>query len=102
MSHSLTRIPAIILGTVVLIMGMDAGEVERLDPPSIPGKPVIVVLKLNAKQRQLIRADAKVQIISEGMIGGKIVQINPGSAQAAPAEENALLESLPSTSLAEL
>ncbi len=43
-------------GTLVRIMGMDAGEVERLDPPSIPGEPVIVVLKLNAKQRQLIRA----------------------------------------------
>ncbi len=89
-------------GTPVRVMGMDAGEVERVDPPSNPGEPVILVLKLNAKQRQLVRADAKVQILSEGMIGGKIVQIDPGSAQAAPAAENALLESLPSTSLADL
>jgi phospholipid/cholesterol/gamma-HCH transport system substrate-binding protein len=36
------------------------------------------------------------------MIGGKVVRLDPGSAQAPPAEENALLESIPSVSLADL
>src|SRR5437660_822731 len=61
-------------GTPVRIKGMDAGEVERVEPPSNPGDPVILVLRLSGKQRPLIRADAKVQIVSEGMIGGKAVQ----------------------------
>jgi phospholipid/cholesterol/gamma-HCH transport system substrate-binding protein len=89
-------------GVPVRIQGMDAGEVERVDAPKNPGEPVIMVLKLNAKQRQLIRSDARVQIVSEGMIGGKVVQIDPGTAQAAPAEENALLATVPSTSMTDL
>jgi phospholipid/cholesterol/gamma-HCH transport system substrate-binding protein len=89
-------------GTVVRIKGMDAGEVQRVDPPANPGDSVILVLKLDGKQRRLVRTDAKVQIVSEGMIGGKVVRLDPGSAMAPAAEENALLETIPSVSLADL
>ena len=89
-------------GARVRIKGMDAGEVAHVQSPTNPNDPVILVLKLDGRQRNLVRADAKVQIISEGMIGGKVLDLHPGSAAAPPADENALLETIPSVSLADL
>jgi phospholipid/cholesterol/gamma-HCH transport system substrate-binding protein len=81
---------------------MDKGKVIRIDSPTAPGEPVILVLELRGSERNLVRSDAKVQILSEGMIGGKVVDIKPGSAKGEPVEENALLETVPSVSLADL
>jgi phospholipid/cholesterol/gamma-HCH transport system substrate-binding protein len=89
-------------GTPVRIKGMDKGKVVRIDSPSAPGEPVILVLELRGSERNLVRSDAKVQILSEGMIGGKVVDIKPGTANGELVEENALLDSVPSVSLADL
>lgn len=95
-------IQGISAGTPVRIKGMDKGKVVRIDSPIAPGEPVILVLELRGSERNLVRSDAKVQILSEGMIGGKVVDIKPGSAKGEPVAENALLESIPSVSLADL
>jgi phospholipid/cholesterol/gamma-HCH transport system substrate-binding protein len=89
-------------GARVRIKGMDAGEVARIEPPATPDESVILVLKLDGRKRSLVHADAKVQIVSEGMIGGKVIELQPGTRAAPPADENALLETLPSVSLADL
>jgi phospholipid/cholesterol/gamma-HCH transport system substrate-binding protein len=80
-------------GTRVRIQGIQAGEVEKIEPPAEPGGEVILHLRLDGRLRGLIRRDATVQIVSEGMIGGKVVELNPGTAAADPVEDHAKLAS---------
>jgi phospholipid/cholesterol/gamma-HCH transport system substrate-binding protein len=86
-------------GTRVRVQGVDAGEVVDVEPPAMPGAPVVVRMRVRGKYRGLVRADARVQIVSEGMIGVKVVEIKPGKEDAGPIADDALLASLPSGDL---
>ncbi|HXG10191.1 MAG TPA: MlaD family protein [Gemmataceae bacterium] len=91
------------IGTRVRVQGIDAGEVVAVRPPVRPGDHVILTLRLAGHWRKqgLIRADATAQIVSEGMVGSKVIEINPGSEAAAPVEENAVLHSQSTPELAD-
>ncbi len=89
------------VGTRVRVQGIDAGEVVALEPPAAPGGDVVLRLRLDGRMRHLVRTDARVQIVSEGMIGGKVVEIKPGAGDAEPAVEDALLASVPSAELSD-
>ena len=86
-------------GTRVRIQGVDAGEVIDVESPAKPGAPVVVRMRVRGKYRHLVREDARVQIVSEGMIGAKVVEIKPGKEDAAAIADDALLASAPSTEL---
>jgi phospholipid/cholesterol/gamma-HCH transport system substrate-binding protein len=86
-------------GTEVRVQGIKAGLVEAIEAPAAPRGDVILHLKLAGNLRHLIRADASVQIVSEGMIGGKALEINPGSAAAEPVSDHAQLTSKSSPEL---
>jgi phospholipid/cholesterol/gamma-HCH transport system substrate-binding protein len=94
------------VGTPVRIQGIAAGEVVAIAPPETPDGPVILRLRLRNEYRRLVRANSTVQIVSEGMLGGKVLEIHrtpPKAGQAdEPAAEDALLESEPSTELADV
>jgi phospholipid/cholesterol/gamma-HCH transport system substrate-binding protein len=94
------------VGTRVRIQGIDAGEVVRISPPETPDGPVVLHLCLKKEYRRLVRANSTVQIVSEGMLGGKVLEIHRAAAETAqadePAEEDALLASEPSTELADV
>jgi phospholipid/cholesterol/gamma-HCH transport system substrate-binding protein len=91
------------VGTRVRVQGLDAGEVVALRPPEQPGGPVILHMRLRGEFRRLVRSDSAAQIVSEGMIGGKVIEILPGkSADSAPATEDALLASAPSAELGDV
>jgi phospholipid/cholesterol/gamma-HCH transport system substrate-binding protein len=86
------------VGTRVRIQGMDAGEVVRIDPPDGPHQPVLVRLRIKNEYRHLVRVSSTVQIVSEGMLGGKVLEVRPPplvSGRIAPdmslAEEDAVL-----------
>ena len=64
-------------GTAVRVQGIVAGEVAAIEPPEQPSDPVILRLKLKSKYRHLVRTDARVRIIGEGLVGGKVVEILP-------------------------
>jgi phospholipid/cholesterol/gamma-HCH transport system substrate-binding protein len=96
------QIRGVEIGTRVRVQGIDAGEVEAVEPPDKPGGNVLLRLRLNGSLRRLLRADATVQIVSEGMIGGKALEISPGTLSASPVEDNALLAAKPSTDLADV
>ena len=64
-------------GTRVRVQGIDAGEVEEVLLPTTPGGNVTLVLRLKPAVRELIRSDAAAQIVSEGMIGGKVLDARP-------------------------
>src|SRR5437899_2083056 len=83
-------------GTRVRIQGIEAGVVEMIEPPAAPGEKVRLRLRLGGRLRHLVRADASAQILSEGMIGGKVLEIHPGTVSALPIEDNGQLASRPS------
>jgi phospholipid/cholesterol/gamma-HCH transport system substrate-binding protein len=89
-------------GTRVRVQGIEAGEVEKVEPPAQPGENVLLHLRIDGRIRHLLRADASVQIVAEGMIGGKVVEIDPGSASAQPIALNALLASRPTPELTDV
>jgi phospholipid/cholesterol/gamma-HCH transport system substrate-binding protein len=87
------------IGTPVRIQGIVAGEVVGVDLPDNPGDAVMIRMRLRGEYRRLVRDDARVQIISEGMLGNKVVEIKPGSPQANPVADNAVLASVPTVEI---
>jgi phospholipid/cholesterol/gamma-HCH transport system substrate-binding protein len=90
------------VGTRVRVSGVNAGEVVQVQPPGLPGDPVIVRMRLEGRYRSLIRSDATAQIVGEGFVGGRVIEISPGSRAAAPVADNATIASRPTAELAEV
>lgn len=86
------------IGSRVRIQGMDAGEVDAIEPPVSAGDPVKVRLRLAGKYRHLVRTDARVQIISDGLLGGKLIKVLPGRGDE-PVEDGAELAGAPTFDL---
>ena len=74
-------------GHRVRLQGIDAGVVERVVAPAEPGRPVELVLRIDERLRPLVRADAVARIVSEGLVGAKVVELTPGRPDAAPVAE---------------
>ncbi|MFO0843363.1 MAG: MlaD family protein [Gemmataceae bacterium] len=92
------------VGTRVRLQGIDAGEVVGIAAPPSPHDPVVLRLRVKQEYRHLVRATSTVQIVSEGMLGGKVVEVRPparkaGQADLEPASEG---EMLVGTSMKEL
>src|SRR5688572_25099084 len=67
------------VGTRVRIQGIDAGEVEAIVPPDVPGEPVRLRLRVAGKLRHLVAADSKVQLGTDHLLSGKVIRLLPGS-----------------------
>ena len=89
---SFPKIAGVEPGTRVRVQGVDAGEVERVEFTDQPGSNVVLHLRLDKKMRGLIRADATAQIVGEGLVGGKTIEIDRGHA-AEPLADDALIAS---------
>src|SRR5262245_47810967 len=57
------RIDGVEVGTRVRILGIDAGEVVEVEPPTQPGAEVLLRLRIQDKYRHLVREDATAQIV---------------------------------------
>jgi phospholipid/cholesterol/gamma-HCH transport system substrate-binding protein len=101
-----TEVRGVEVGTRVRIQGIDAGEVTALEPPAKPGDPVVLCLRLRGEFRHLVRTTSRVQIVNEGLIGGKVVEIRPGrkddSGSDEPVSEGGMLQSVASRDLSDL
>lgn len=71
------EIKGVEVGTRVRIQGIDAGEVVAVTPPETPDGNVLLRLRVKGDFRHLVRVSSTVQIVSEGMLGGKVVEIRP-------------------------
>ena len=69
-------------GDRVRLQGIEAGVVDSLQPPADPGKPIRLVLRVDERLKNLVRSDAVARIVSEGVVGAKLVEIVPGKADA--------------------
>lgn len=90
------------VGARVRVRGVNAGEVVDVKAPAAPGEPIVVRMRLEGQFRSLIRTDATAQIQSSDMIGGRVIELFPGTSQAAPVAEDATLASRPSVELADV
>jgi phospholipid/cholesterol/gamma-HCH transport system substrate-binding protein len=82
-------------GTPVRVFGRNAGEIEDVLMPDSPDGKVTLVLRMDGKLHSLIRADASAQIVPVGMVGGKVVEIDPGNKESPMVEDNSLIASRP-------
>jgi phospholipid/cholesterol/gamma-HCH transport system substrate-binding protein len=90
------------VGQRVRVQGIDAGVVEAIEPPMNPGRPVRLVMRVDARLRPLVRSDAKARIITEGVVGSKVVEIVPGRQDAPPLDGSGVIAAERSTEIADL
>lgn len=90
------------VGTRVRVQGVSAGQVEALLPPRERGGEIIARLRLDASFQPLIGADAVATVRGEGLIGGKIVDIAPGSPGAPSIGAHGVLQGQVENPLSEL
>jgi hypothetical protein len=90
------------VGTRVRVRGMDAGEVVALEPPLSAEGQVMMRVRIDKQFRHLVRRNATIQIVSVGMLGGKAVEISPGTESEPVAADGALLQSKPATELTDV
>ncbi|MFA7359849.1 MAG: MlaD family protein [Candidatus Kapaibacterium sp.] len=79
-------------GSNVRFNGISVGTVERID--IVSGNKVLVQMTILSSVRKFIKKDSKVKIISEGLIGNKIVDISPGGENSPSVNEGDWLESI--------
>ncbi len=96
------RVGGLAAGDKVRLQGLDAGVVAAVEPPTAPGAPVTVVLRLDARLQPLLRADAVARIASQGVVGARVIEIDPGSPGAAPLPDGGTLRTEPPVELADL
>ena len=70
-------------GAIVRVAGMDAGEVELIQVPAGPASRFRVRMRIRNDLHPLIREDSVASIQSDGLVGNKFVQIEPGTEHAA-------------------
>ena len=90
------------VGGRVRVQGIDAGVVEAIEPPSSPGRPVSLVLRIDARLRPLVRADALARVAAQGVVGAKVVEVVPGRPDAPPLAEGGTIHAEPAIELADL
>lgn len=79
-------------GNNVRFAGIDVGSVESVSV--VNDSSVYVVLIIENKIHPFIRTDAVASVGTDGLMGNKLVNINPGSSHAPVAEEGQTLRTL--------
>ncbi len=89
-------------GATVRVQGMDAGVVDAVVPPARPGDLVRLRLRVDESLRHLVRADAVARIVTEGVVGAKVVEIVPGQPDAPSLGPSAVIATERPAELADL
>jgi hypothetical protein len=79
-------------GTPVRIRGVDAGQVVAVEYPDSdgPGAEVTVRMRVQAKYANRLYADASAQVHGSGMMGSKVIAIQPGDPKKGPLADGRL------------
>ena len=96
------NIDGIMKGSKVRVGGFDAGEVTDIKLPDSPAAHFRLTLSVVERVHGLIRPDSLVSVASEGIVGDKLLQIHPGSANLPPAVPNSTLRSKEALEMSEL
>lgn len=79
-------------GSNVRFNGISVGTVNRIE--IISGSKVLVEMTIVSSVKKFIKKDSKVKVISEGLIGNKIIDISPGGDNTPSVNEGEWLESI--------
>jgi phospholipid/cholesterol/gamma-HCH transport system substrate-binding protein len=90
------------VGHRVRVQGIDAGVVEAIEPPRAPGEPVTLVFRVDRRLRPLVRSDAVARIVTEGVVGAKVVEIAPGRPDAPPLADSGFIDAERPVEMADL
>src|SRR5205085_4669931 len=67
-----------------------------------PSGKILLTLRLDPRFRDLVRANAQAQIVPEGVFGGKVIEIDPGTAAQRALTDGDEIPTVPSVELAEM
>lgn len=70
-------------GAQVFITGINVGSVREVRLPQYPGDSVFLDLRIVKDAQDLIRADSKAEVVTEGLVGNKAISISVGSTDMA-------------------
>jgi phospholipid/cholesterol/gamma-HCH transport system substrate-binding protein len=79
------------IGSRVRVQGINAGQVVAIAEPEQRGGNILVTLRLDSRFRALLGADACAEVKTEGLLGGKVIDIVPGSPGAELLADGAIL-----------
>jgi phospholipid/cholesterol/gamma-HCH transport system substrate-binding protein len=79
-------------GSNVRFNGISIGSVDKIT--IISGNKVLVDMVIVSSVREFIKRDSKVKVISEGLVGNKIIDISPGGENVPSIKEGEWLESI--------
>jgi phospholipid/cholesterol/gamma-HCH transport system substrate-binding protein len=98
------RLQGVGVGTPVRVRGLEAGVVTAVDLPDAerPEEPLTLKLKLDRRFQPLVFADAAATILQEGMIGAKVIEIDPGRRERGPIDDGAMIAARSAPELADL
>jgi len=96
------NINGIMKGSKVRVGGFDAGEVTDIKLPDSPAAHFRLTLSVVDRVHGLIRQDSLVSVASDGIVGDKLLQIHPGSANLPKAAPNSTLPSKEALGMSEL
>jgi phospholipid/cholesterol/gamma-HCH transport system substrate-binding protein len=89
-------------GAKVRVGGFDAGEVADIGVPGSPSAGFRLKLQLNEQVRGLVRTDSVATIVTEGVVGDKVLLIGPGSPNSPEAPPFSELPSKDTSDIADL
>lgn len=89
-------------GATVRVAGLDAGEVTDIAVPQSPAAGFRLTIQIADKVRGLVRTDSVATIATEGVVGDKVLLIEPGSPAAPAAAPGAALPSKGTSDIADL
>ncbi|MBI4512291.1 MAG: MCE family protein [Deltaproteobacteria bacterium] len=69
-------------GAIVRLGGRDVGLVSSVEFGDDPNRPLIVTFRIRADRIKWVRADSRVAITTQGLLGDKLLDISVGSAHA--------------------
>jgi len=78
------QVSGLIEGATVRLAGVQIGRVTDVTLPPQPGGKVKVTLTIAKRVADRIRRNSKAQIVTQGLLGDKLVEISIGSADSPP------------------
>jgi phospholipid/cholesterol/gamma-HCH transport system substrate-binding protein len=81
-----TQVGGLLEGATVRLAGVQIGRVTKVELPPEPGGKVRVTLTVARRFSDRIRKDSEVRIVTQGLLGDKLVEISIGSANQPPAQ----------------
>src|SRR6266849_8776900 len=79
-----TEVGGLIEGATVRLAGVQIGRVTKVELPPEPGGKVKVTLTIAKRFSERIRKDSEARIVTQGLLGDKLVEISIGSPSVPP------------------